>query len=77
MRHPFMKRIGPGDLWQCQEPECQDKGPYLELTSRPCKRATDLTKEEQDGNLLDAIGADARTGIQNEIDEHDREVFGS
>lgn len=56
-QHAYIKRIGPGDVWQCQAKECKDKGPIRELKSRECKRTLPLTPSEAKDNLLDAIGS--------------------
>lgn len=57
MKHPYTTRIGkPGvDLWQCEEPECKDQGPFLELMARPCKRTEPLSEEETGSMLVAAI----------------------
>lgn len=42
-------------MWQCQENDCQDKGPYRELMIRCCKRKTAPTPAEVEANFIAAL----------------------
>jgi hypothetical protein len=57
MKHYLTKRIGePGvDLWQCQYPDCQAKGPIGELMQGECTRPEPLTEDEIGSVLIACI----------------------
>lgn len=56
LNHGYLRRIGPGDRWQCDEPTCSKVGTLKEVRAQSC--TVETTPEQSEENIFKAIRGD-------------------